>query len=80
VTVPELLTWRALKFLLDELAYSPKFDRLATQSSFLAALLSPMMLNAMPGNSQLSSHGAINLDVTENKALKQGNVEYNGAT
>jgi hypothetical protein len=34
---------------------------------------------AMPGNSQLSSHGAITIDVTENKPLKQENVGHNGA-
>jgi hypothetical protein len=39
-----------------------------------------MMLIAMPGNLQLSSHGAINLDVTKTRHLEQENVEYNGAT
>jgi hypothetical protein len=79
--VPELLTWRALKFFLDDLAYSP------TIGSFGDSIfrswprgLSPMMLIVMPGNLQLSSHGAINLDVTKTRHLEQENVEYNGAT
>jgi hypothetical protein len=33
----------------------------------------------MPGNSQLSSHRAITIDVNENKPLKQENVGHNGA-
>jgi hypothetical protein len=60
VTVLELLTRRALKFLLDDLAYSPKIESFG-DSIFRSwpRVLSPMMLIAMPGNSQLSSHGAI---------------------